>query len=88
MTDLLSRRRFIAALAVSVVSVGAPLPIGFPKKGVSFNSIDVKWTASGTGTISLKYWHIYEALKKDGADLDMDIIVVQINTQKLLTYDA
>lgn len=31
MTDPLSRRRFIAALAASVVAVGAPLPIGFPR---------------------------------------------------------
>ena len=31
MHDLLSRRRFIQALAASVVAVGAPLPIGFPK---------------------------------------------------------
>lgn len=32
MQDLLTRRRFLQALAASVVAVGAPLPIGFPEE--------------------------------------------------------
>lgn len=42
MTDLLTRRRFIAALAASVVAVGAPLPIGFPKKWNSKSGVNLK----------------------------------------------
>ena len=34
MTDHLTRRHFLAALAASVVAVGAALPIGFPKEVV------------------------------------------------------
>jgi len=39
MTNPLSRRRFLFSLAASVVAVGAPLPIGFPKpeqRGLSY----------------------------------------------------
>ena len=82
MSHLLRGRRFLSALAVSVVAVGATLPIGFPKHviTINFEPTDSK--------ISLRYWHIYEALRDDGADLDMDSIVIQLTTQKLLTYNA
>lgn len=56
MNDLLTRRRFISALAASVVAVGAPLPIGFPKEAFS----DLKWTASG---VSLDQWRMFEELE-------------------------
>lgn len=32
MSDLLARRRFLSALAASVVAAGMPLPIGFPQE--------------------------------------------------------
>lgn len=35
MTDHLTRRHFLAALAASVVAAGAGLPIGFPKEVVA-----------------------------------------------------
>lgn len=49
MTDLLTRRRFIAALAASVVAVGAPLPIGFPREPSS--------------SINLTQQHMFEELE-------------------------
>lgn len=40
MNDLLTRRRFLSAIAASVVAAGAPLPVGFP-----VDAADIKWTA-------------------------------------------
>ncbi len=37
MKNFLTRRKFFCALAASVIAVGAPLPIGFPRKIVSFD---------------------------------------------------
>lgn len=44
MTPLLNRRRFLQALAGSVVAAGAPLPIGFPEPsiiGVDMGGLDL-----------------------------------------------
>lgn len=82
MSDLLTRRRFLSALAASVVAAGMPLPIGFPRKTVSFDTTDADWEADGT-RISLKYWNIFEQLKATAADLDIDTIVLQLNTNKV-----
>lgn len=51
MSDPLTRRRFIAALAASVVAVGAPLPIGFPHK---FKS-----------NIELSKWELFKHFHKE-----------------------
>ena len=40
--DILTRRRFIAALAASVVAAGMPLPVGMKKSNIYF---DTFWKA-------------------------------------------
>ncbi len=41
MNNFLTRRKFFCALVASVITVGAPLPIGFPKSRLELG----EWTA-------------------------------------------
>lgn len=84
MTDPLSRRRFLFTLAASVVAIGAPLPIGFPK---DVTEIDLVWSACGSD-ISLEKWHMFQRMESTARIITgIDKFTVQLNT-KLLTYNA
>lgn len=53
MTNTLTRRRFLSALAASVVAAGAPLPPGFPEELVAAPQFAViEWMS---GRIDLKF---------------------------------
>ncbi len=55
MTDFLTRREFISALAASVVAVGAPLPIGFPERSIIFTGLDLAEKPSLSTWVMYKY---------------------------------
>jgi len=63
MTDPLTRRRFIAALAASVVAVGGVLPIGFPKE------LLLKTQVLNFYHSNLDQWEMYEHIRKQAMEV-------------------
>ncbi len=76
MSDLLTRRRFIAALAASIVAVGAPLPIGFPKNYVIYTGIDII-----ENRIDLTAFYLFQQVEREARELiNIDFVKLPLFT--------